>query len=1051
MEASPLSFSVLGPPRVRRGTAELPLGPPQQRAVLVALLLRDGRPATAQELVGAVWGDLPPRRALGALRTYASGLRRVLEPGREGGGGGTDGGGDGGGSRGGHRVLVSVGDGYALRLPAGALDASLFENEVIAAELARAAGRTAESRDLLRTALDRWRGEPLAGVPGPYARTQRVRLAERRLAALETRLELDLELGAHADLVPELTALVAEHPLRERLRGLLMLALHRAGRHADALAVYADTRRTLVEELGIEPGRELAALHRRLLAEGGGATRSSTGARGRREARPPIPHPRSPAQLPGDVPDFTGRDRLVADLREALLAEPRRAVAVVSVSGAAGVGKTTLALHVAHGVRPGFPDGQLYADLRGAGSDPADPHAVLGSFLLALGVDRDAIPAGLSERAALYRTRLAERRVLVLLDDARDAAQVRPLLPGSPGCAVLVTSRSKLAGPGTGLQVDLEVMEPAEARALAARIVGGERLDAEPEAVRELLAACGYLPLAVRIVAARLASRPSWTVASLVKRLADRRRRLAELRVADLAVEAVFQLGYNQLDAAQRRAFRLLALPECPTLSREAAAALLGLPEYDADELCESLVDASLLHSPTAGRYRYHDLLKLYARERAEADEAPAERAAALHRLLHFYLATARTAHLMVSPGDGRARDTLVSGGARGLAFDGPEAARDWFFDEAPALFAAITQAARAPAADGARPEERLPLAADLLVMTDVLVNSGMYAREGEQAAFAVIDGAWEHRDPRTEGRAHLHMGWVCYYADRIDDSAAVTRVALRRGRAGGDLWMVADALMLIGRCDIALHRYEDALRHCIEALGAFRRLGDRYGEANTLGTLARALLGLGRAEEALAAAEHGLALHRDLGGVDRTGYGLYQLGVVLRGVGRLEEAAERQREALAIFRSRRNRRWEGLALYRFAEAQGELGRPREAARQAREALRILRDTGHDWGQGHALKVLADALEEMGRPAEARALRREALRHFERIRIPEADRMRALLNGDRGGTDGLGGDQADGGRSGRDGLTRDGVAPDGADRSGGDGGGAAPRPAPCDR
>ncbi|GAA2422307.1 hypothetical protein GCM10010191_37560 [Actinomadura vinacea] len=605
-------FAVLGPPLARRGGTELPLGPPQQRAVLVALLLREGRPATAQELVQAVWGDAPPRRAVGALRTYASGLRRLLEPDRDGG----------------YRIMASVGDGYALRLPPEALDAALFERDVAAAARARSAGRPAAARELLRTGLSRWRGEPLAGVPGPYARAQRIRLAERRLAALETRLELDLELGAHAELVPELSALVAAHPLRERLRGRLMLALHRAGRHAEALAVYAETRRTLVEDLGIEPGQDLAALHQRLLTES-------------KHIGPdePVPAGRPPAQLPGDVPDFTGRARLVEELA-ALLAEPRRAVALVPIAGPAGVGKTALALHVAHRVRARFPDGQLYVNLRVAGTDP---HPVLGAFLPALGVERDAIPSGLRERAALYRTRLAERRVLVLLDDARDARQVRPLLPGSPGCAVLITSRSKLGGLGAGRPVDLDVMEPGEARVLAGRVAGEDRLAAEPAAARDLLAACGHLPLAVRIVAARLAARPSWTVASLVERLADRRRRLAELRVAGLAVEAVFQLGYDQLDPAQRRAFRLLALAESPTITREAAAALLGLPEHEADELCESLVDGSLLRSPAAGHYRYHALVELYARQRAETDEPPDERAAALHRLSHFHLAAART------------------------------------------------------------------------------------------------------------------------------------------------------------------------------------------------------------------------------------------------------------------------------------------------------------------------------------------------------------------------------------------------------------------------
>ncbi|MEW2355906.1 BTAD domain-containing putative transcriptional regulator [Spirillospora sp. NPDC029432] len=967
----PLTFAVLGPPRAWRGGAELPPGPPQQRAVLAALLLREGRPATAQELVDAVWGEDPPRRAVGALRTYAARLRRLLEPAADGA----------------YEVLVSVGDGYALRVPDGALDATAFERDIAAAERARAAGRPAEARDLLRAALARWRGEPLAGVPGPYAGAHRLRLLERRLAAVETRLGLDLELGGGAELVPELTALVAEHPLRERLRGLLMLALHRAGRHAEALDVYAETRRTLVDDLGIEPGRDLSDLHRRLLSAPAGPAGPEP------PAVPPAGPPsgrRLPAQLPGDVPDFTGRGRLVGELRGTLLAAPRRAVAVTALSGPGGVGKTALALHVAHQVRDGFPDGQLYIDLRGAGDDPADPHPVLGAFLEALGVERNAIPAGLPERAALYRTRLAGRRVLVLLDDARDARQVRPLLPGSPSCAVLITSRSKLGGLGAR-PLDLDVMEPAEARALAARIVGAERLDAEPAATAELLAACGRLPLAVRIVAARLAARPSWTVAALAARLADRRRRLAELRVADLAVEAAFQLGYNQLDPARRRAFRLLALAEGPTVSGDAAAALLGLPLTDAEELCESLVDVSLLRSPTAGRYRYHDLLKLYARQRAERDEHPDDAAAALHRLFHFYLATARRAHLLVEPGDGRARNALLPAAAPGLEFAGPEAARDWFFAEAPALFAVIGQAARTEAA--------LPLAADLLLLTGTLVDSGVHARECERAAYAVIDAAWELRDPHGEGRAHLHLGEIYYNADRLDDARAVSEVALRRGRETGDVWLAATALVLLGRCAFMAGRREESLRRHIEALDAFRKLGDRHGEGRALGSLARALLALGRPDEALAAAEHGVALLREHGGGHRRGYALYQLGIVLDGAGRGPEAMACLGKARDAFRAHRNRRWEGLAMFRIAETRLRLGRPCEAAlaaEEAEEALRVLRETGHVWGQGQALRVLADALDGTD-PAAARTHRGQALRLFERIGVADAEALRGRV------------------------------------------------------
>ncbi|MFB4313093.1 BTAD domain-containing putative transcriptional regulator [Actinomadura sp. 21ATH] len=939
----PLTFAVLGPPRAWRGGAELPPGPPQQRAVLAALLLREGRPATAQELVDAVWGEDPPRRAVGALRTYAARLRRLLEPAADGA----------------YEVLVSVGDGYALRVPDGALDATAFERDIAAAERARADGRPAEARDLLRAALARWYGEPLAGVPGPYALAHRLRLLERRLAAAETRLGLDLELGGGADLVPELTALVAAHPLRERLRGLLMLALHRAGRHAEALEVYAETRRALVDDLGIEPGRDLSDLHRRLLS-------GPAGPEPEPPAEPPPPAPPSPAQLPGDVPDFTGRERLVGELRGTLLATPRRAVAITALSGPGGVGKTALALHVAHQVRDGFPDGQLYIDLRGAGGDPADPHPVLGAFLEALGVERDAIPAGLPERAALYRTRLAGRRVLVLLDDARDARQVRPLLPGSPSCAVLITSRSKLGGLGAR-PVDLDVMEPAEARALAARIVGAERLDAEPAATAELLAACGRLPLAVRIVAARLAARPSWTVAALAARLADRSRRLGELRVADLAVEAAFRLGYEQLDPARRRAFRLLALAEGPTVSAGAAAALLGLPLLDAEELCESLVDASLLRSPTAGRYRYHDLLKLYARQRAERDERPEDAAAALHRLFHFYLATARRAHLLAEPGDGRARNGLLPAAVPGLDFAGPDAARDWFFAEAPALFAVIGQAARTGSGTGtgAGAGTALPLAADLLLLTETLVESGVHARECERAAYAVIDAAWEGRDPHGEGRAHLHLGGIYHNAGRLDDARAVSGVALRRGRETGDLWLAAAALELLGRCAFMAGRREESLRRHIEALDAFRKLGDRHGEGRTLSSLARALLAAGRPDEALAAAERGLALLREHGGGHRCGYALYQLGIVLDAAGRGTEALACLGKARDAFRAHRCRRWEGLAMFRIAETRLRLGRPCEAARaaeEAGEALRVLRESGHAWGQAQALRVLADAL-----------------------------------------------------------------------------------------
>ncbi|WP_223199108.1 AfsR/SARP family transcriptional regulator [Solihabitans fulvus] len=582
---------MLGPVRAWRDGVEVGLGSPQQRAILARLLLNHGHAVTLDQLVDAVWGDGPPARAVAALRTYASRMRAALEPDE------------------GPSVLVSAGRTYRLR--SLSVDLDEFERRVASAGAARADGRPADARELLVAALALCGGEPLAGVPGPYARGQRDRLAERVLGVLESRLELDLELGRHAEVAAEATALAAEHPLRERLRGVLMLALWRCGRQAEALGVFAETRRVLVEELGIEPGPDLAELHRRVLAADPGLAGATV--------RPSVPRP---AQLPPDIADFTGRAGAVAGLATALTTSVGRAVAVVAVAGIGGVGKTTLALHVAHAVSGHFPDGQLYVDLQGVEAEPAEPGAVLAGFLRALGVAESAVPRGLGERAALFRSVVADRKVLVLLDNAHSVDQVRPLLPGAPGCAVLVTSRTRLSGLPAAL-VDLAVLEPEEAVELFVGVAGREQVVGERAAVLDVVAACGFLPLAVRVAASRLASRPQWTVACLSRKLADRGHRLRELRTGDLAVSEAFRLSYTRLDAVQARAFRLLALPEETDFSLPVAAAALDLDLCEAEDVLESLVDASLLHTRAPGRYGYHSLLKLYARQQIDRQEGP--------------------------------------------------------------------------------------------------------------------------------------------------------------------------------------------------------------------------------------------------------------------------------------------------------------------------------------------------------------------------------------------------------------------------------------------
>ncbi|MEV4163685.1 AfsR/SARP family transcriptional regulator [Nonomuraea dietziae] len=561
--------------QVRAGDTDL--GGARQRLLLAALALAGGRALSRDTLLDALWEHDPPRTALNVLRTYASRLRAVLPPG----------------------AITLVGDGYALS--GVTTDAEEFE--------ALAAGRP-------REALALWRGEALAGLEGGYAAAQRARLEERRLTVLERAIEADLEAGLHAEAVAELRALVTAHPLRERLSALLMLALHRSGRQAEALAVYSDLRGLLSDELGIDPSPELSELHLRVLAG-------------------ELPPPRTavrPAQLPADLADFTGR----AELVEALAAElaPGAALPVHVIAGIGGVGKTALAVRVAHRVRGRFPDGQLAIDLRG-GSDPMDPADALERLLGALGVDGP--PAGLADRAALYRSLLDGRRMLVLLDNAASEAQVRPLLPGTSQCAVIVTGRSRLAALAGARTHDLDVLTRPEALSLLGAVAGRARIAAEPEAAVAVAEACAFLPLAVRIAAARLAARPGWNVAVLRDKVAGERR-LAELAIGDLAVERTFDLGYDQLAAEQARTFRLLAVADAPDLTLRVAAVVLGVD--DPEPLCESLVDLNLLESPAPGRYRYHDLLRVFARSKV-ADE---ERDEALARLTGDWLRQVRAA-----------------------------------------------------------------------------------------------------------------------------------------------------------------------------------------------------------------------------------------------------------------------------------------------------------------------------------------------------------------------------------------------------------------------
>ncbi|KOU77722.1 regulator [Streptomyces sp. MMG1533] len=957
-----LRFGVLGPVRAWRGEESLSTGSPQQRALLAALLLREGRTATAAELIDALWGEEPPSQALAALRTYASRLRKVLDPG----------------------VLVSESGGYAIRgLRDGALDLSVVQDLAAEAEKARSAGDLCHARDALGRALALWDGEALAGVPGPYAEAQRVRLEEWRLQLLESRLDMDLEQGCHAEAVSELTALTAAHPLRERLRELLMLALYRSGRQAEALAVYADTRRLLADELGVDPRPGLKELqHRILQADPGLAEPSAPKAE-------PSATPVRPAQLPATVPDFTGRSAFVSELGDVLASAEGRVMAVSALAGIGGVGKTTLAVHVAHQARSAFPDGQLYVDLQGAGARAAEPETVLGSFLRALGTADSAIPDSLEERAALYRSVLDGRRVLVLLDNARDAAQVRPLLPGTEGCAALITSRVRMVDLAGAHLVDLDVMSPDEALQLFTRIVGDERVRSEREAALDVVAACGFLPLAIRIAASRLAARRTWTVSVLAAKLADERRRLDELQAGDLAVKATFELGYGALEPAQARAFRLLGLADGPDISLAAAAAVLDLPVEETEDLLESLVDTSLLESAAPGRYRYHDLVRLYARACAERDEwPPSEREAAMTRLLDFYLATAAGVYALERPGD-RLVDHLATPEYPGLAFADRHRAQDWLYAEAVSLLACVRQSAGSGL---------LRQAVDVLWAAVDLAESGTNSKAYEGVASALREAAQEAEDPRAEARALITLAYAHSVTGRFDLADEEAARARELTAASHDPLASCWSSNILGVIALYQNRNDDGAAHLAHAIEGFRACDDRPGEASALCNLSRIHLATGRTESAVSLARQGTQMYDAMGHALKGANGRYALGLALTQHGTLPEAASRLQEALTVFRDSRQRLWEGMSLFRLAEVDLADRRPAQAASNAETALTVLRGIGGDWRRANVLVVLGHALSGIGHLGRAQVCWRDALEVFEALGAPEAEAVRSLLN-----------------------------------------------------
>ncbi|WP_225730891.1 MULTISPECIES: BTAD domain-containing putative transcriptional regulator [unclassified Nocardia] len=968
-----LKFAVLGEVRAWRGDEELDLGSKQRRALLAALLLRSGRSATVPELIDGVWGEHPTPSAVGALRNHILHLRRVLEPDRPSGSPAT--------------VLVGFGGGYALRLTPGSVDVEHVEDLLLEVQAERLVDESAAAIETVRERLDAalrlWSGTPLAGLPGPYADRQRTQLIERRLALLEQRVELDLRLGRYAEVIAELSPLCAEHPMREQTRGLLMTALFHAGRQAEALAVYADTRRVLIERLGIEPGQQLAELHQRILRGDLPAPHREVVV-----AQAQAPQPRvvaRVAQLPADVADFTGRSEAVHRITQWLANTDGNAVPVCAIGGMGGVGKSALAVHVAHQVRERFPDGQLHVDLHGFaparsrtpgerfGTPAAD---TLGDFLRALGVPEGEIAPSLAERAAQFRSCLDDKRVLVVLDNARDVDQVRPLIPGTPGSAVLITSRSAMGELPAMLGVRLDVLSPREARSLLSGIVGEHRVSAEPEAADSVLAACGGLPLAVRIVGARLAARPRWSIGCLAERLVDEQQRIAALRTGDLAVEAAFRLSYDQLDAVQARAFRVLAVPDVAELSLDGAAAILGTDRELAEELCESLVDLNLLETSAAGRYTYHDLLRLFARDLQPDPSIRHPAFAPLLRLLDFYLATMRKVLVVCNPGT-RLPEHLRSTAAEGRAFGDAVAAQTWLNAERPNLVTLYAQAAdvQGPA---------LAVAADIAWATAELMDGGPNCQELSRSLNKLLDAALRVGDREVECRIRVALGVLC------TDSLGAVRLGRDHQRIALSLdgeSVTAARLTAFAATQLVTATRNGldpmaSLGHAERAIRLARRVGDGYIECEATLFLSKTLSDAGRFGEAEERAAYARTLARQLGNRGLEATATHEIGANRAFQGDLVTALQLCEEAVRLVRASGLVLREGFALARYAHVQMMAGQLVHAEQGADAAVRTLTRAIGPMHRARVLVMHGLILQALGRSEQAYCVLRTAAEAF---------------------------------------------------------------------
>ncbi|MFD0361042.1 tetratricopeptide repeat protein [Nocardia sp. GCM10030253] len=958
-------FTVLGPVAVTVEGRELAGMAPRHRAVLAYLLINARTVVGFDRLIDAMWGPTSPDSARAQIHAAVTAVRRVLrEAGVE-------------------QVIDTRAGGYMISPVAGQLDLDEFNTLV-------ATGDSTDREDAaaqIRAALELWRGEPLADVKADYVFSARARLIDRRLTTVERLAELELALGRNEELVDELSAEVAAHPLREKLVGHLVLALYRAGRQADALAVARTFREALADQQGLDPGRAFATLEAAVLRDDPGLTLDAVSVESRTSRAEPAIRPARRANfLPYDTPDFAGRSTEL----DRLAGEPGDRAQIAALDGMAGIGKTTLAVHVANRSSDRFPDGQLFVDLQAhtSGQRPVAPSEALETLLLQLGVSAERIPPELVDRAALWRAELTDRRVVVVLDNALDTDHLKHLLPGTSASLFLITSRRRLIGLDGARALSVDVLPAEDSIDLFTRIVG-ERAHAEPVAVLDVLQLCGFLPLAVRIAAARLHHRPRWTVRYLADRLRQQRGRLSELSTSERSVAAAFTLSYRQLDPLQQRMFRLLGLHPGRDIDAQAAGALAAISTERAEQVLEDLLDAHVLAQHEPARYTFHDLLREHAHSRADEQESPETRHAAKTSLFDSYRYRAAAAIDLLYPYIRHRMPKLAQPDPPDEVPRDQDAAVRWLEAERANLLAVATHCART---------EWPSHAGDFATILFHFLDRRAHHSDAMVLHTEALHAARSRGDTAGEGRALIDLSEVHWRQGRPEQAMADARCALELSRATGDRLGEALAHNRLAFGAWRQGDYAQAHDRYTRSLALCREIGDRVGEAAGLDNLGTVFERQGRYAEALDHHRGARDIYREIGSTHGEVDALDNLGLVYRRLGQYEQARTHHRQALELYRELGYRSDEAEALNGLGAVARATGDAAQAVTDHGAALTLAREVGNMPEAACAHDGLAHAHRALGRIDTAREHATHALDLYVELELPEAHEVRVLLS-----------------------------------------------------